>query len=55
MTDNLITLDSRRRVSLSKFGRPEHYLYAAAVADDGTITLTPAIIVPATERPINAR
>ena len=42
----LIELDSRRRGSLSKVGRPEDRVYIATVDDAGVITLTPAQVVP---------
>lgn len=41
-----VQLDSRRRVSLAKFGNPEHTRYIATVDEDGSITLVPAVIVP---------
>ena len=43
----VVTLDRRRRVSFGKIGRPEHTRYIATVAEDGTIYLVPADIVPA--------
>lgn len=47
----LITLDARRRASLSGLGRPEHHRYLVAVDPDGTITLTPAVVVAANAIP----
>ena len=42
----LITLDSRRRVNLSKVGRPEHTRYEVEVRPNGVIILKPVVIVP---------
>lgn len=42
----IITLDARRRASLAKIGRPEHTRYIVDVQDDGTMILTPAVVVP---------
>ena len=39
----VVPVDRRRRVTLPG----EHDLYLASVAADGTITLAPAVIVPA--------
>jgi hypothetical protein len=44
----LVEADSRGRVSLARLGTL-HSRYLAAVADDGTITLTPAMVVTAAE------
>jgi hypothetical protein len=49
VSDRIVELDSRRRLSLGKIGNPEHTHYYVAVADDGTITLTPAVIMSAQE------
>jgi len=43
--DVLIELDDRRRASLGKLGRPEHRRYLARQDPDGTITLTPAVVM----------
>ncbi len=45
MTDQLIELDNRRRASLGKLGRPEHRRYLATEQPDGTIVLTPAVVM----------
>jgi hypothetical protein len=45
MEDQLIELDDRRRVSLGKLGRPEHRRYLAIEQPDGTIVLTPAVVM----------
>ncbi len=45
MEDVLIELDDRRRASLGKLGRPEHRRYLAIEHSDGTIVLTPAIVM----------
>lgn len=41
----LITLDSRRRVSLGKIGKPEHTRYIAETFPDGKIILIPATVI----------
>jgi hypothetical protein len=41
----LIELDDRRRASLGKLGRPEHRRYLATELPDGTIVLTPAVVM----------
>ncbi len=43
MTDTLIELDDRRRVSLGKVGR--HRRYLAHEEPDGTLVLTPAAVM----------
>lgn len=45
MDDVLVELDDRRRASLGKVGKPEHRRYLAAEQPDGTIILTPALIM----------
>lgn len=42
MAETLIELDSRRRAALAKIARHDRYI--ATIADDGTVTLTPAIV-----------
>ncbi len=49
MTDQIVEVDSRRRISLGRLGRAEHTRYLAQVEDDGTIVLTPAVVVSALE------
>jgi hypothetical protein len=49
MTDSrlLVQLDGRGRVSLaSVVGAEPHSYYLADLADDGVITLTPAVVTP---------
>lgn len=48
MGTQMIELDARRRTSLGKVGRKEHDRYLVDEQPDGTIVLTPAIVVPAT-------
>lgn len=43
----LVELDGRRRLALGKLGKPEHRFYIAEELPDGTIRLTPAVVVPA--------
>lgn len=43
----VVECDSRRRVSLAKIGNPAHRYYMVEAGDDGTIRLTPAVIIPA--------
>jgi hypothetical protein len=45
---NMIELDARRRTSLGRIGRKEHTRYLVDEQPDGTLVLTPAIVVPAT-------
>jgi hypothetical protein len=49
MTDVLIELDERRRVSLGRLGRPEHRRYLAHEEPDGTLVFVPAVVVPESE------
>lgn len=42
----IITLDSRRRVSLAKVGHKDHNLYLVEETENGVITLRPVAIVP---------
>jgi hypothetical protein len=46
MSDVLIELDERRRVSLGKIGRAEHRRYLAHEEPDGTLVLVPAVVIP---------
>ena len=41
----LVEADSRRRVSLGKYGNPDHSLYLASDSPDGSILLTPAAVM----------
>lgn len=43
----LLELDSRRRLSLGSIAR--HSRYLAEVEDDGTIVLTPAVVITEAE------
>lgn len=43
-----IELDARRRTSLGRIGHKEHTRYIADEKPDGTIVLTPAVMVPLT-------
>ncbi len=45
MSDHLLELDERRRASLGRIGRPEHRRYLVAEEPDGTIVLTPAVVM----------
>lgn len=45
MSDVVVELDDRRRVSLGKIGRPEHRRYLAHEEPDGTIVFTPAVVM----------
>jgi hypothetical protein len=44
----LLQLDGRRRLSLGDLALHQYYL--AELADDGVITLTPAVVVPVTKQ-----
>lgn len=44
-------LDSRRRLSLSKIGKPEHTRYRATVLHDHSILLEPMVSVLVTDLP----
>lgn len=48
MTDVLIELDTRRRVSLGKIGHHDRYL--AHEEPDGTLILEPAVVMTQAER-----
>ena len=45
----LVELDSRRRISLGRLGRPEHRRYLVTEEPDGTLVLTPAVVMTAHE------
>ena len=49
MTETLVELDERRRLSLGKVGRPEHRRYLAHEEANGTIILVPAVVMPESE------
>ena len=44
-TSHLIELDARRRVALGRLGNPEHTRYLVSEHPDGTLTLTPAVVM----------
>ncbi|HEY3009502.1 MAG TPA: hypothetical protein VGJ63_15760 [Micromonosporaceae bacterium] len=46
MSEVLIELDERRRVSLGRIGRAEHRRYLAREEPDGTLVLVPAVVIP---------
>jgi hypothetical protein len=54
MNEQIVEVDSRRRISLGRIGRSEHTRYLAHVEDDGTIVLTPAVVVSAVEAKVLA-
>lgn len=41
----LIELDSRRRLALGRIGNPEHTRYLVDEQPDGTLVLTPAVVM----------
>lgn len=43
----MIELDARRRTNLGRLGRKEDTRYLVEEKPDGTLVLTPAIVVPA--------
>lgn len=45
MDDILLELDERRRGSLGRIGRKEHRRYLVTEEPDGTIVLTPAVVL----------
>jgi hypothetical protein len=45
---HVIELDARRRTSFGRVGRKEHTRYIVEERQDGTMLLTPAVVVPAT-------
>lgn len=49
MDEVLLEVDDRRRVTLGKLGKPEHRRYLAAEEPDGTIILSPAVVMSALE------
>jgi hypothetical protein len=44
-----IVVDERRRTTLAGIGRPADRRYLAEEFEDGTIVLTPAVLLPAVE------
>ena len=49
MTVGKLSLDQRRRTNLAKFGRKEDLEYLVDEQPDGTLILTPAVTISATE------
>ena len=45
----LIEVDARRRMSLGRIGRVEHTRYLASEQPDGTVILTPAVVMSEAE------
>ena len=54
MSDVLLETDSRGRVSLGRLGDTQDR-YLATIDDDGTIVLTPAVVMPAHQAALLAR
>lgn len=48
---NMIELDARRRTSFGRLGHREHTRYIVEDKQDGTMILTPALVLPATLSP----
>lgn len=46
---HLVELDSRRRITLGRLGNPEHDRYLIHEEPDGTLVLTPAVVMSAHE------
>lgn len=42
---HLVELDARRRVALGRLGRPEHTRYLVTEESDGTLILSPAVVM----------
>ena len=45
MGEVLLELDERRRAALGKIGKPEHRRYLVTEEPDGTLILTPAVVM----------
>jgi len=45
----LLELGAGRRASLGKIGRPEHTRYLVTTEPDGTVILTPAVVMSASQ------
>lgn len=43
--EKVLELDERRRTNLGKFGNPEHRRYIVTEEPDGTLILTPAVVM----------
>ena len=46
----LLTLDERRRAAFGRIGRKEDTLYEVTELDDGSLLLTPVVVVSTAER-----
>lgn len=46
----LLSLDDRRRAAFGRIGRKQDHLYEVTEAPDGTLTLTPVVVMTAAER-----
>ena len=46
---HLVELDSRRRITLGRLGKSEHNRYLVNEEPDGTLVLTPAVVMSAHE------
>lgn len=55
MEQVLIELDDRRRAYLGKVGRTEHRRYLGRTEEDGTIILTPAVVIAERDLPTDRR
>lgn len=49
----ILVLDSRRRANFARLGKPEHTRYIVDQHVDGSLTLTPAVVVPVSEAESN--
>ena len=49
MRQQLLELDSRRRVALGRVGNPDHDRYLVDEHPDGTLVVTPAVVMPVHE------
>jgi len=54
MDTTLIELDNRRRAPLSKLAKAEHSRFLVSVSEDGTIILTPAVVISEMEARLRA-
>jgi hypothetical protein len=53
--DVFLELDSRRRAPLARLARDRDTQFLASVDEDGTIHLTPAVVLPAYEARLRSR
>jgi hypothetical protein len=54
MAQTMIELDSRRRTSLGRLGHKDHNRYLVNEQEDGTLILTPAVVMSEREAAILA-